>query len=140
MAAGDHQADGEQAGDRQRADPEGRPAEPAATGRVDRVQVGRHPVGVDRGHDPIGEEEQVDDEQRRQDRHELGAEDLDARAEGDPAGQGDDEDRDGGEPERPVPGAGIGVPETGEDQGQEGGGEGRSMSGARFLRRLLHRG
>ncbi len=50
------------------------------------------------------------------------------------------EDRQRGEPEGPVPGAGIGVAEPGEDQGQEGGGEGGPVSGSGFLRRLLHRG
>ena len=130
VGAGDHQADREQAGERERVEPERRPAEPAAAGRVDGVEVGGDPVGVDRRDDPIDEEQDVDDEDAAAGFGDRAAPPKTWRPElsAIPPVRASSRIGSGGEAEGPVPGAGIGVAETGEDQGQEGGREGGAVS------------
>ena len=142
MAAGHHEDDREQAGDRERVDARrGRP-EPAAAARVERVEVAGHPVGVDDRDDPVEQDEEVEDEDAGQDpRREDEAEQVvPVHPEGDarPAGRSRRIGRRG-EPEGALVGAGIGMSEPGKEQGEERGGERRRAARPRLLR-VLHRG
>ncbi len=78
----------------------------------------------------------IDDEDRRL---EDDADQLEAVGADDAQGEGEQEERRGGEAEGPVPGTHVGVAEPGEEQGQERGREGGAGARARLLR-AGHRG
>ena len=105
------------------------------------IDVGRHPVRVDDRDEAVEQGDDVQHEHGRQHGriHDQRDELLAIHPQEEPAGQGEDQDRPRGEPERPVPGAGVGLPEPGKDQGKEGGRK-RGL-GARPRRLLtVHRG
>ena len=139
VGAADDDQDGEEAGDRQRAQRELRAPEPATARGVDLVQEPRDVPRVDRRHDPVDQDQDVDDEDAGQhlrlDDEPEQVEPVDPQE--DPAGERDQQQRQRGERQRARPGAGIGVTEPGEDQGQERRGERGSRARRVRSRRLL---
>ncbi len=139
VRATEHDQDRQQAGDRQRAQRQLRLAEVAAARRVDLVEVAGDVPRVDGGDDAVDQDQDVDDEDAGEhlglddEAHEVQPVDPDE----DPAGQGDQQERQRGEGQRPRVGARVGVAEPGEDQGEEGRRERGSRAGRLRPRRAL---
>ncbi len=129
---------GDEAGDRQRIDRGPGSAEATTAGSLGRVEEVGHPVGVDGRHDPIDEDEDVEDLDEPEVLEGDPGQVEDVRPQPDPGPEGEQEDRRGGEADGALIGAGVGVTETGEDQGKERRREGRAVPRLRLLR-VRHR-
>ena len=116
------------------------PAEAAVALRLG-VQEDDDPVGIDRRHGAVEEDDDIPDEDQAEVCGEGDGGDLDPNLQHDPQEQGDQQEGWRREADRPCPGSRVGVAEAGEDQREEGRCEGRLLARARsrFLRGL-HRG
>src|SRR5664279_2029982 len=77
------------------------------------VDEGDDPLGGDRGHRPVDEGDDVADQDQVEVRHQQDRGADRAGLEEDPEHQRDEEQGNGGEADRPGPGAGIGMAQTG---------------------------
>ncbi len=123
MRAGHDQHDRDQPGDGQRVQRQAGGPKPAVARGGVCVEVRRHPVRVDDRDEAVKQSDDVQHEDGRQHGwvHDQRDELLPIHPQEEPAGQGEDQDRPCGESQRPVPGANVGLPESGKDQGKEGG-------------------
>jgi hypothetical protein len=131
--------DGEEAGERQWGEDRARRPEPPGT-LVPAVEVDDDAVGVDGRDRPVEEGDDVAGEDPDEDgRLEEDAEQVDAVARREAERQREEQEGRGGERHGAVPGPRVGVPEAGEDERQERGGEGGAGAASRLLR-ACHRG